>query len=146
MANYKKIIEINGVKLEVDLSQARVVSNYRIGDSVKVLRKEYNNKFISHPGVIVGFDNFKNLPTIVVAYLKVSYSDANIEFVYLNNDTEDVEICPATDTELPYDRSRVIGLFDRQIEEEKVKLEDLISKKSYFVESFGHYFDANLEA
>jgi len=33
----KKIIEVNGVKLEVDLSSAKVIEEYRVGDVIKVL-------------------------------------------------------------------------------------------------------------
>jgi len=33
----KQIIEINGVKLEVDLSTAKRIDEFRVGDTVKVL-------------------------------------------------------------------------------------------------------------
>ena len=46
----KRIIEINGVKLEVDLSQARVVENYRIGDNVKILQNEYGSSWTDKKG------------------------------------------------------------------------------------------------
>ena len=55
----KEIVEINGVKFEVDLSKATVVSEYQIGSKVNVLlEKDYNGKREVVPGVICGFNNF----------------------------------------------------------------------------------------
>ena len=111
----KRIIEINGVKLEVDLRNALNVESYKIGDNVKVLIEEYNNNFKSYPGVIIGFDNFKKLPTILIAYLVTDYSSAKIEFEYFNSKTEKVEICPASKNEIPFEKSKVLELLDSQI-------------------------------
>lgn len=47
MSESKRIIEINGVKLDVDLSQCKVVENYKVGDAVKVLVKEYSSAEIN---------------------------------------------------------------------------------------------------
>ena len=55
----KRIIEINGIKLEVDLSTAKRIDEFRVGDNVKVLRKGYNDNFEVLAGVIVEFVNFK---------------------------------------------------------------------------------------
>lgn len=65
----KRVIEINGVKLEVDMRYAKRVDELRVGSKVKVLNKEYSSYKV-YPGVIVGFEEFDNLPTIVVAYLE----------------------------------------------------------------------------
>ena len=54
----KRIIEVNGVKMEIDLRNAKVVENYKVGDYVKVLIKEYNS-YKSYIGNIIGFDNFE---------------------------------------------------------------------------------------
>jgi len=34
--------------MEVDLSQAKVVDQYKIGDNVKVLKKEYSDSYKSY--------------------------------------------------------------------------------------------------
>ena len=135
----KRIVEINGVKLEVDLSTAKVVENYRVGDNVKVLIKKYNN-YESNAGVIVGFDEFKNLPTIVIAYLDIGYERAEINFVYLNAQTKDCEICPMLERELPFDKARVLDMFNRNIEKCEQTLTDAKNKKAYFLAEFGTYF------
>ena len=86
MENNKRIIEINGVKMEIDLRNATVIDNFKVGDTIKVLVKGYND-YKSHVGMIVGFDEFQKLPTIVIAYLDIEYSGANIKFVYYNSES-----------------------------------------------------------
>lgn len=136
----KRIVEINGVKLEVDLSTARVIENYRIGDNVKVLIKQYGESFTSYPGVIVGFDPFVNRPTIVIAYLDMGYNKGEIKFVHLNQDTKDCEICPMIEKEMPFEKHRVVDMFDRQIVTAEQALTDIKNKKAYFLAEFGSYF------
>lgn len=46
----KRIIEVNGVKLEVDLRNARRVDEFRVGSPVKVLVKNYST-YESHFGM-----------------------------------------------------------------------------------------------
>lgn len=141
----KTIIEVRGMKMEIDLSTARRIDNYKVGDSVKVLRKEYGDRFVSNPGVIVGFDNFENLPTIVVAYLKLEYSSAQIDFVYINSQTKDIEICHMADAEKVLDRSTAVEALDREISKQEMVLQDLKAKKSYFMKNFRDHFDKALQ-
>ena len=62
----KKIIEINGVKMEVDLRHAtQIHTEIKIGSKVKVLHKQHGGQNIYH-GVVCGFENFVDLPTIEV--------------------------------------------------------------------------------
>lgn len=142
MENTKRIIEINGVKLEVDLSLARVVDNYRVGDNVKLLKKRYSDTWENYAAVIVGFDNFKERPTIVVAYLDSSSSD-NISFEYINKDSKDVEMCPMNPAEVVLRKDTVCDNFDRQIAKAERELADIRKQKSFFVEKFGQYFEAS---
>ena len=80
----KRVVEINGVKMEVDLRSATTqeVNTYKVGDQVKVLIKDYSS-WKDYPGTIVGFDNFKQRPTIIIAYLERYNSD--IRFAYFNS-------------------------------------------------------------
>ncbi len=61
-----KIIEINSVKLEVDRRSAERVDQIQVGDRVKVLNKQYSDYKVYH-GVVIGFEPFEELPTIIVA-------------------------------------------------------------------------------
>lgn len=40
MDDGKRIIEIDGVKIEVDLRTAKRIDTYRVGDNVKILNKD----------------------------------------------------------------------------------------------------------
>lgn len=139
----KRIIEVNGVKLEVDLSTAKVVENYKVGDPVKVLLKKYSD-YQSYPGVIVGFDPFQVLPSILIAYLEKDYSTAQMKFVTFNAQSKDVEICAMNGREVPFIRENVLELMEREITSQEEKLSDLKSKKAYFLKQFGVYF-SNIE-
>lgn len=141
----KRIIEVNGVKLEVDLSTAKVVESYGVGDPVKVLIKNYDS-YKSHAGVIVGFDAFEKLPTILIAYLETSYSEASMKFVHYNAQSKDVEITAMNNQEVPFVRDNVIELMDREITAAEQKVADLKSKKQYFQKQFGVYFKNLVEA
>lgn len=136
----KKIIEVNGVKMEVDLRQCRVIENYRCGMPVKVLRKKYGNDFISSPGMIVGFDNFQARPTIIIAYLQVEYGSVELGFIYFNSDTKDIEICPMNPKDFPLKKSDAVSYFDREIAKKEAELEEIKSKKNYFLSEFGKTF------
>lgn len=137
----KRIIEINGVKMEVDLRHAKVIDSFKVGDTVKVLTKNYSG-YTSHVGMIVGFDEFEKLPTIIVAYLKLEYSSSAIEFVYYNAEAKDVEICKINDWDIPYSKQQIIDKMDREIDKKEEELRELNSKKSLFLSMFGKYFES----
>ena len=103
----KRIIEVNGVKMEIDLRTAKVVENYKVGDYVKILVKDYSG-YKSYIGNIIGFDNFEKNPTIVIAYLKNEYSTASIEFAYYNSQSEEIEITTLNEWDIPLKKSQII--------------------------------------
>ena len=43
MADEKRIIEIDGMKVEVDLRHAKRVDTFKVGDNVKILDKSYED-------------------------------------------------------------------------------------------------------
>lgn len=132
-----RIVEINGVKVEVDLRQAREVRSYRVGDKVKLLRKTYDG-YKTHPGVIVGFDNFEKLPTIVIAYFESSWTaDPKIEFAYLNAQSKDVEACPMIGDEEAPTLEEFNAYFGRAVEKKRAEIRELEEKRDYFVRRFG---------
>lgn len=136
----RTIIEINGIKLDVDLRGARKIESYKVGDHIKILVRGYED-FKSYLGTIIGFDQFEKTPTIVIAYLKTSYGEASIEFVYYNSKKKDVEICPLNDWDVPVSRQQVIDRFDSSIEKKKSELQELEQKKNIFLKLFGKYFE-----
>lgn len=136
-------IEINGVKLEVDMRTARKIENYKVGDRVKVLVKEYSS-YKPFPGVIVAFDMFEKAPTITVAYLDVGYNGAELKFAYINGgvgseDKDQPELAPYND-DIHVDKADVIDKLDREINKKQLEIEDLERKKVYFLKNFNKYF------
>lgn len=141
MESDMQTVEINGVKLEVDMRTARKIESYKIGDRVKVLVKDYST-YKPHAGVIVAFDMFEKLPTITVAYLDITYSGADIKFVYLNaQEDNDTEIAPYND-DILVDKADVLAKLDREITKKETEIDDLNAKKAYFSQNFGLYFKA----
>ena len=142
MENQTKIIEINGIKMEVDLRHAKVIDQYKVGDNIKVLVKDgYGDTFTSYIGTIIGFDEFENHPTIVIAYLKTSYSEATIEYLYYNSATKDAEVCPLNDWDIPVTKTQVVDRFQQDIDKKEREAADIKQKQILFETLFGKYFE-----
>ena len=124
--------------------------NVKIGDRVKLLitSTSYGDK-TSHdvfPGVIVGFEQFEKLPTIVIAYLEMKWDEAEIKFFYFNSDTDNAEIAAAHDDYLPIQKDDVIKKLDREITKKEAEIEELNRKKNYFLNNFNQYFSLGEES
>lgn len=142
-----RIVEISGIKLEVDERTARSIEQYKVGDRLKVLIKSYGESYNVYPGVIVGFADFKMLPTIEVMYLKAdSWSTEAFAFLSLNAATKDAEIAPYTGEELLLDRESVLDKLDRAIIKAEADLDDLRTRKTYFIERFAQAFERKTES
>lgn len=140
MEENTRIIEINGVKLEVDLRQCKVIENYKIGDQIKVLIKDYS-EYKAYPGVIIGFDDFEKMPTISIAYLKEDYSGASIEFVVFNDATKDkINICPLSSLDRFFSQAEAEAKLDKEIDKKNTELAELERKKKFFKQAFAKYF------
>jgi hypothetical protein len=135
-----RIIEINGIKIEVDLRHAKTVESYKVGDKVRVLIKQYGDTFTSHSGMIVGFDNFVERPTIIVSYLGATYSSDPLMFAFINKDSKDIEITPMVDDFVAIEKSNVLEGFATAIRNEEEKIRDLKNKQDYFLKYFNSYF------
>jgi ribosomal protein L19 len=136
----KRIIEINGIKLEVDLSTARRIDEFKIGDNVKVLKK-CNASYEVYAGVIVEFVNFKERPTIIIAIFKNDYFGVKLEFIHYNSSIEDIEMVACGEHELKLEKSRVIDKFNNEIERKKAELDEMTAKRDYFLKHFSKYFE-----
>ena len=135
-----RIIEINGVKMEVDLRSAKKVDQFRVGDYVKVLHKEYSS-YDTFPGVIVGFEQFEKLPTIIIAAVNPRSSTAELKFYHFNAQTTDTEIIKAEEEDLSFDREKIIDMFNREILKKEIEVQALKDKLAYFVRHFTKYVE-----
>lgn len=132
-ADEKRIIEINGIKMEVDLRYAKRVDSYRVGDSVKALIRNYGDSFTAYPGVIVGFTEFQNRPCIDLLYLK---QDGEVAFKSITKDDKDTEIAPFNQFEEDFDKVSVLEKLNRQIEQAEEAVRMTKAKKEAFLKFF----------
>lgn len=136
------IIEVNGVKMEVDLRHAKIVhTNIRVGSKVKVLAKGGYSGPEVYAGVVVGFEPFTDLPTIIVAYIKNSYATAELAFAYINSKSADKwDLVPAVDDELPLNKADIIACFERDIAKRQMEIAAFEAKRDFFLRNFNTYF------
>lgn len=135
-----RIVEVGGVKVEVDLRTAKVVNSYKVGDKVKVLVKSYSG-YQSYPGFIVGFDAFQNLPTIVIGYVdNIFGTSGEVKFAYLNAQQKEVEICPMSEDDVVPNLETIRTYFDRSLAVKTKELEEMRARKEYFLRQYGAVF------
>lgn len=140
MDEFMRTIEINGVKFEIDTRTAKRIDTYRVGDPVKVLIKNYNG-YQSFPGCIVGIDAFKNLPTIVVAYIDgVLSSSGDLKFAYLNSQSTDTELCPMHTEDIIPNKDTVLTMFEKSLAVKRNEIQAIEVKRDYFLRQFGAAF------
>jgi len=138
-----QVIEINGVKMEVDMRYAKRVDRFRVGSKVKMLIKDGNRVV---PGVVVGFEPFDSLPTIVVSYVDDTWSGVEIKFAYVNSESAGkYELMLSVDDEMPIARDIVLNKMQKQEEEAIEKLNDIRKKRDYFLQHFGCYYEPEKE-
>ena len=141
-----RIIEVSGHKFEVDLRTAKKVDQFKVGDRVKVLVKQYGDNYRTYPGVIVGIDAFKALPTIVIAYIEALANDGEIKFAYLNAKSEGIEICPMCEDDILPTRQTIAMKFDKAIAAKQREIDDIASRKEFFLRQYGTSFAINAES
>ena len=139
MTSKKRIIEVNGINIEIDPATIKIVESYKVGDNVKVLIKKYD-KFEMYHGVIIGFYSFENRPTIGISYLNTDYGEDKIKTVYLHKDSKDIELCPTMETDLEIDKASVLESMDKKIESVKQELAKCEMERKFFLERFGSIF------
>lgn len=133
----KRVVSFGGVNVEVDLSCATRTLTFKVGDPVKILKKKspYSSQEI-FAGVIVGFDDFVEAPSICVLALKLSYSSADFSFITISSSNEDYEMIPYGEYEALFQPSNVLQTFDKEIVAATQKLSEWERKRSYFIEKF----------
>ena len=141
MEDEKRIIEINGIKMEVDLRNAKRIDTFRVGDPVKVLDLNYTNGIIK-AGVIVGFAEFQKKPSIEIMVLDDSYSGVDFKFISVSNEVDSkYEIVHYNNYEKIFTKSNVLDKFNREIEKKKIEIEELERKKKYYIDDFQKAFE-----
>jgi hypothetical protein len=142
MEEQTRIIEINGVKLEVDMRTAKRIDTFRIGDAVKVLDTRYEEaKFC--PGVIVNFTEFESMPSIEVMCLEDTYGGGiDIKFISIVAKKKcSYEIAHYSPYENMFGLENVVRKFNRLIEQKELELAEMKRKREYFINDFRAAFE-----
>lgn len=134
-------VEINGIKVEVDLRTCKRIDTFKIGDNIKVLKKSYNDNYNVYSGVIIDFVNFRERPAIVIAYFDQNYNAVEIKFETITQDSKDIEIAPCLPHELKINKDRVIDKFDVAIAAKEREADELRQRKEYFINNFAKFFE-----
>ena len=133
----KRIVEIDGVKLEIDLRKAKVIDHYKIGDPVRVLHPGTGYGSGIKAGIIVGFCEFDKNPAIEILELDADYSTTNFKLVTVISGQENpVQIAPYDRYSGLFTQSDIVTRFDREIQKKELELADLKLKKEYFIKDF----------
>jgi hypothetical protein len=140
MDDTKQIIEVNGVKLEVDLRTARRIEELQVGSRVKVLLKsDYSEPEVAS-GIIVGFEPFPDLPTIIVAYVKSEYNAVGLKTIHYNAKSKNVQIVASIDDDFSVSKKEVLGWFDREEKKARDTLAEIDAKREFFLDRFKSYW------
>ena len=133
---------IQGTHFEISRAPEQPMTTFvRIGDRVKVMKKQYDG-WKTYPGIVVSFDNFKDMPTFNIVYVNASYSSCELNSIAFNEETKDIKLSFLEEgsKEIDIDRTAIIKYFERAIEGKKNELSDLMYKMSYFEKNFGKFF------
>jgi uncharacterized protein YqkB len=143
----KKIIEVNGVKLEIDMRYAKSIETYHVGDSVKIFEKQsYGNKMNVYPGIIIGFAEGNNGNAgIEILYIKNEYSTPEIKSAIICNGVDnEFSLAHLSEYDDIFKKDEIVKSFNRKIEELELNLASMINKKALFIEQFSKSFEANI--
>lgn len=144
MNEEKRIIEIDGVKLEVDLRTARRIDSFRVGDNIKVLMEQYGS-WRAYPGAIINFTEFPTHPAIDILIVTESGEVKFITYAApLNGQKQSIEIAPFSQFELLIDRASIMDKLNRAVEQKESELRDAVAKREAFVKAFAQAFKAEL--
>lgn len=145
MSDDNKIIEINGVKFEVDARSAtlRQLDHIKIGSRVKVLiAASYGDNMEVHHGAVVGFEPFEGSPTVIIAYLKTSYGNpAEIKFLYFTSKSKEKIIVSDENDKESLEASNIVQMMEKEIAKKKNEVQDLEDRKAYFLKNFKSYWN-----
>jgi hypothetical protein len=142
IAPNSKVVRIGNIEMVVEAKEAKVVTTFKVGDAVKLLKKKgsYSEAKVM-AGVIVAFHDFEERPAIVVLSLTLSYNAATFDFVTITKENSEYEIIPYDDYEKFFTKENVLQLLDRKITEARMALGTLESQREYFIQKFAPAFE-----
>jgi hypothetical protein len=113
----------------------------KVGDPVRVLVKASYGDPKVHTGVIVGFEPFKELPTVIVAYIENEWNKSELKILAYSDKTKDIELIAAPpNVNIDIERSRVLDYFNTEERKKLAEIDELKAKRAYFDRYFGKFF------
>jgi hypothetical protein len=138
----KRIVEIDGVKIEVDLRTVKVIDHYKVGDPVQILHPGEGYGCGIKAGVIVGFCDFNENSAIEIIELDADYTGVNFKtLTVVSGQKNNVQIAPYDKYQGLISQADVVTRFDREIQKKELELADLKLKKKYFIDDFAKAFE-----
>jgi hypothetical protein len=135
----RRLVQIGNIQVEVDWSTARPANAFRIGDTVRVLEKNYDG-IKSWDGFIVELLDMRGKPNLIVATVKRSYEGGvKVEFITYDGERETWQIAPHQVAGFSLDEA--LSILDAQIANDRAKLEDLTRRRNAFAFAFGRRDD-----
>lgn len=134
-------IEVNGIKMEVDLRHAKRVEEVRVGSRVKIVDADNTGQAVHH-GLVIGFEPFTDFPTIIVAYIETGWGGSEVKFAYINSKNKKWSMIVAIDDDqFDLDKQEINASFDKKIETKQNEIKELQEKKDYFNKKFQSYWE-----
>lgn len=133
----KRLVQIGSVQVEVDLASARPASCFRIGETVRVLEKDYSS-IKSYTGFIVEFVEAFRKPALLVAVVRPEYGRAlSVDFVTYTGDDDRLALMPLHVRD--FDLDEALSILDAQIARDRATLQDLMHRRNAFAHAFGRH-------
>lgn len=127
--------KVGGHVFEISEPQMVRKQVLRVGDRVAVLEKgsSYTAPKI-HDGVVIGFEPFRSLPSIKVAYVEVEYQKGSVKTLVFNDKSDEAfELVAAMDDRGPFEYQKALAMFDSQVADAERALEKITAERAYFI-------------
>lgn len=132
-----KIIEINGVKMEIMPQEIKTIQHFKVGERVKLFKKEYSSWKVM-PAIITGITVTDDVSILEILGLIMTYSDVKVERIILTSaDTaREVFIAKIDDYEFNYSQDTAIELLDKNIDKALTAYEGARLAKQIYWDNF----------
>lgn len=131
----EEIITIRNTQVALLKDQTSISKPLRVGSTVKILIRQYDNRYISCPAIVIGIANFNNLPSIELMYIDTG--SAEVKFLTYNNNTDTIEIAPFSAFETQLTRPQIREILVNRVNKSLEELRTARSRLTIFDELFG---------
>ena len=133
MSEEKRIIEIAGIKMEVDMRHVKRIDTFKVGSPVKLLKKQYSDEYRSYPGIIVGLTEFKENPAIDILYV----DGHDVSFLTVTGSSKNIEMAPMNPNEFVFEKKDIIAQLSKNCDDKYAEYVKAVQKRNAFIYNFG---------